>query len=166
MRLENPNVGWASRLIALRRRMGVSQSELGKQLNSSAMAVSRWERGVQEPPANIYIRIAQRRRDARVALRTFAVAERPLARSANCPRRCAQIAQEERSPGSRTSSAGSRGNSRRKGRSGSRSGPDAAGNCVGRAQFMVPQSRLYQLPKSPRPIDDAAAARWLHHRGG
>src|SRR2546421_12737054 len=54
---ENPNVGWASRLITLRRRMGVSQSELGKQLNSSAMAVSRWERGVQEPPANIYIQL-------------------------------------------------------------------------------------------------------------
>src|SRR2546422_9893720 len=57
MSLENPNVGWASRLIALRRRMGVSQSELGKQLNSSAMAVSRWERGVQDPPADIYIQL-------------------------------------------------------------------------------------------------------------
>src|SRR6266550_2297805 len=57
MRQENSNVGWASRIIALRRRMGVSQSELGKQLNSSAMAVSRWERGVQEPPANIYIQL-------------------------------------------------------------------------------------------------------------
>src|SRR2546423_4320899 len=48
---------WASRIIALRRRMGVSQSELGKQLNSSAMAISRWERGAQEPPANIYIQL-------------------------------------------------------------------------------------------------------------
>src|SRR5437868_12120222 len=57
MRPEDPNVGWASRLIALRRRMGVSQSELGKQLNSSAMAISRWERGAQEPPANIYIQL-------------------------------------------------------------------------------------------------------------
>src|ERR1700720_2404078 len=47
----------ATRIIALRRRMSVSQSELGKQLNSSAMAVSRWERGVQEPPANIYIQL-------------------------------------------------------------------------------------------------------------
>src|SRR5438552_15741159 len=37
--------------------MAVSQSELGKQLNSSAMAVSRWERGVQQPPANIYIQL-------------------------------------------------------------------------------------------------------------
>src|SRR4030081_3102183 len=48
---------WASRIIALRRRMGISQSELGKQLNSSAMAVSRWERGAQEPPANIYFQL-------------------------------------------------------------------------------------------------------------
>ncbi len=48
---------WTSRIIALRRRMGISQSELGKQLNSSAMAVSRWERGVQDPPANIYIQL-------------------------------------------------------------------------------------------------------------
>src|SRR5436189_5734402 len=48
---------WASRIIALRRRMGVSQSEFGKQLNSSAMAVSRWERGAQDPPANIYIQL-------------------------------------------------------------------------------------------------------------
>src|SRR2546428_11512525 len=48
---------WASRIIALRRRMGVSQTELGKQLNSSAMAISRWERGAQEPPANIYVQL-------------------------------------------------------------------------------------------------------------
>ena len=37
--------------------MGISQSELGKLLNSSARAVSRWERGVQEPLANIYIQL-------------------------------------------------------------------------------------------------------------
>ena len=47
----------SSRISSLRRRMGISQSELGKQLNSSAMAVSRWERGAQEPPANIYIQL-------------------------------------------------------------------------------------------------------------
>jgi SOS-response transcriptional repressor LexA len=35
----------------------MSQSELGKQMNASAMAVSRWERGVQEPPANVYIQL-------------------------------------------------------------------------------------------------------------
>ncbi len=46
---------WAGRIGTLRRRLGFSQTELGRQLNSSAMAVSRWERGVQEPPANINI---------------------------------------------------------------------------------------------------------------
>jgi|SRR5580704_2497075 SOS-response transcriptional repressor LexA len=48
---------WAQRISALRSRMGLSQSELGKRLDASAMAVSRWERGVQEPPANISIQL-------------------------------------------------------------------------------------------------------------
>ena len=48
---------WARRIIALRRRLQMSQSELGQQMNASAMAVSRWERGVQEPPANIYVQL-------------------------------------------------------------------------------------------------------------
>jgi SOS-response transcriptional repressor LexA len=48
---------WANRINALRLRMGLSQSELGKRLDTSAMAVSRWERGVQEPPANINIQL-------------------------------------------------------------------------------------------------------------
>jgi len=53
----NPTSDWAARIIALRRRLQISQSELGKQMNSSAMAVSRWERGVQEPPASVYIQL-------------------------------------------------------------------------------------------------------------
>ncbi|MDP9161642.1 MAG: hypothetical protein M3O09_15595 [Acidobacteriota bacterium] len=48
---------WAARIVALRHRLKFSQSELGKRLNASAMAVSRWERAVQEPPANIYIQL-------------------------------------------------------------------------------------------------------------
>lgn len=48
---------WAGRIHVLRQRLGLSQTELGRQLNSSAMAVSRWERGVQEPPANINIQL-------------------------------------------------------------------------------------------------------------
>jgi DNA-binding transcriptional regulator YiaG len=48
---------WAKRILALRRRLKMSQSDLGKQMNASAMAVSRWERGVQEPPANVYIQL-------------------------------------------------------------------------------------------------------------
>jgi SOS-response transcriptional repressor LexA len=53
----NPKFEWAAKIVALRRRLQISQSELGKQMNSSAMAVSRWERGVQEPPANVYIQL-------------------------------------------------------------------------------------------------------------
>jgi len=52
-----PKLEWAKRILALRRRLQISQSELGKQMNASAMAVSRWERGVQEPPADIYIQL-------------------------------------------------------------------------------------------------------------
>ena len=48
---------WAARINAFRRRLSLSQSELGKRLDASAMAVSRWERGVQEPPANISIQL-------------------------------------------------------------------------------------------------------------
>ena len=48
---------WASRIVNLRHRFGMSQSELGKRLNASAMAVSRWERAVQEPPADVYIQL-------------------------------------------------------------------------------------------------------------
>jgi len=53
----DPKLEWAKRILALRQRLEISQSELGKQMNASAMAVSRWERGVQEPPANIYIQL-------------------------------------------------------------------------------------------------------------
>jgi len=53
----DPKAEWAKRILALRRGLKMSQSELGKQMNASAMAVSRWERGVQEPPANIYIQL-------------------------------------------------------------------------------------------------------------
>jgi SOS-response transcriptional repressor LexA len=53
----DPKLEWAKRILTLRRRLQISQSELGKQMNASAMAVSRWERGVQEPPANIYIQL-------------------------------------------------------------------------------------------------------------
>ncbi len=53
----NTKPEWAQRIIALRRRLRVSQSELGKQLSSSAMAVSRWERAAQEPPASVYIQL-------------------------------------------------------------------------------------------------------------
>jgi len=48
---------WAEQIGLLRRRLKLSQSRLGQQLQYSAMAISRWERGLQEPPADSYIKL-------------------------------------------------------------------------------------------------------------
>jgi len=48
---------WSQKIVAFRNSLKLSQSELGKQLSASAMAVSRWERAIQEAPANIYIQL-------------------------------------------------------------------------------------------------------------
>src|ERR1700676_5744693 len=48
---------WAEQIGLLRRRLNLSQSRLGQQLQYSAMAISRWERGLQKPPAACYIKL-------------------------------------------------------------------------------------------------------------
>jgi SOS-response transcriptional repressor LexA len=48
---------WAKQIEELRQRLSLSQSRLGQQLQYSAMAISRWERGLQEPPADSYIKL-------------------------------------------------------------------------------------------------------------
>src|SRR3979490_910106 len=48
---------WAEQIEQLRHRLDLSQSRLGQQLQYSAMAISRWERGLQEPPADSYIKL-------------------------------------------------------------------------------------------------------------
>jgi transcriptional regulator with XRE-family HTH domain len=48
---------WAANILALREELGLSQTAFGHQVRSSAMAVSRWERGAQEPAAHSYINI-------------------------------------------------------------------------------------------------------------
>src|ERR1700735_1123838 len=48
---------WADTISTLRKREGMSQTAFGQRLHSSAMAVSRWERGAQEPPAHSYIEL-------------------------------------------------------------------------------------------------------------
>jgi SOS-response transcriptional repressor LexA len=50
---------WADRLERLRETLGISQAGLAKRLNVSAMAPSRWERGINEPPAEIYIQLGK-----------------------------------------------------------------------------------------------------------
>ena len=46
---------WSHAVLNLRRRLGLSQSEFGSRLHYSAMAVSRWETGKQEPTSRCLI---------------------------------------------------------------------------------------------------------------
>lgn len=48
---------WASMIVRLRQRLRLSQTAFGHEVHSSAMGVSRWERGVQEPPSHSYIEL-------------------------------------------------------------------------------------------------------------
>jgi Peptidase S24-like len=48
---------WARRIQLLRQRLNLSQTAFGSRLHYSAMAVSRWESGTQEPPAQCYIQL-------------------------------------------------------------------------------------------------------------
>jgi SOS-response transcriptional repressor LexA len=52
---KKPSLELASRVFQLRRLLKLSQSELGHRLNASAMAVSRWERAVQAPSADVCV---------------------------------------------------------------------------------------------------------------
>jgi SOS-response transcriptional repressor LexA len=48
---------WSTAILGLRQRMGLSQSEFGSRLHYSAMAVSRWETGKQEPTSRCFIQL-------------------------------------------------------------------------------------------------------------
>lgn len=50
---------WAVRLERMRERLGLSQAALARRLHVSAMATSRWERGVNQPPAEILIQLGK-----------------------------------------------------------------------------------------------------------
>jgi SOS-response transcriptional repressor LexA len=48
---------WVSKISDLRERLKLNQSEFARRLQTSPMAVSRWERGIQEPLSHSYIAI-------------------------------------------------------------------------------------------------------------
>jgi SOS-response transcriptional repressor LexA/DNA-binding XRE family transcriptional regulator len=54
---------WSRKILAFRQTLKLTQGELGKRLGTSAMAVSRWERGDAEVPADAYIRLGNIARD-------------------------------------------------------------------------------------------------------
>jgi len=55
---------WAKAIRALRLRLELSQAGLGARIGFSAMTVSRWERGAQEPPSHGYIGLGNLSRDS------------------------------------------------------------------------------------------------------
>jgi SOS-response transcriptional repressor LexA len=55
---------WAKAIRDLRLGLKLSQSALGGRIGFSAMTVSRWERGTQEPPSHGYIGLGNLSRDA------------------------------------------------------------------------------------------------------
>ena len=54
---KSPSPEWAKPIRELRQELGLNQPELGLRLHYSAMAVSRWERGEQEPTDRAYIEL-------------------------------------------------------------------------------------------------------------
>ena len=48
---------WAVKIATLREKLGCSQAELGERLGFSAMSISRWERGTQEPSTACYVQL-------------------------------------------------------------------------------------------------------------
>jgi SOS-response transcriptional repressor LexA/DNA-binding XRE family transcriptional regulator len=50
---------WSRKVEAFRRSLNLSQSDLGKKIGTSAMAISRWERGKAQPPADAFIRLGK-----------------------------------------------------------------------------------------------------------
>jgi SOS-response transcriptional repressor LexA/DNA-binding transcriptional regulator YiaG len=52
-----PKPEWATSVSDLRHHLNLSQTIFGQRLHSSAMGVSRWERGAQEPPSHSYIEL-------------------------------------------------------------------------------------------------------------
>src|ERR1700758_3922039 len=50
---------WARTIKAVRLKLRLSQSELAEKLETSAMAISRWERGEFTPSADVYLRLGK-----------------------------------------------------------------------------------------------------------
>jgi SOS-response transcriptional repressor LexA len=59
MRSKPSRPDWADELEDLRLQLGLSQAALARKLNVSAMAPSRWERGVNQPPAEVFVELGK-----------------------------------------------------------------------------------------------------------
>jgi Helix-turn-helix len=55
----SPLPAYARRIKALRLSLGFNQLQFGRRLKCSSMVISRWERGLQKPPADCLIAIGK-----------------------------------------------------------------------------------------------------------
>lgn len=55
----NGRPDWAKKIEEMRESLGLSQAALAKTLCVSAMAPSRWERGINRPPSSIFLRLGK-----------------------------------------------------------------------------------------------------------
>jgi phage repressor protein C with HTH and peptisase S24 domain len=58
-RRDHPSTEWAEQIHSLRQRLGISQGELARKLDCSAMTVSRWENGQLAPTARYYLELGK-----------------------------------------------------------------------------------------------------------
>ena len=49
---------WANRIVALRKQLGLLQTQFAERLQVTQAAISQWESGASEPSAESYIRMA------------------------------------------------------------------------------------------------------------
>jgi phage repressor protein C with HTH and peptisase S24 domain len=50
---------WARRIVQLREQLKLDRTQLARELQYSPMTISRWERGLQEPPTDSYIKLGK-----------------------------------------------------------------------------------------------------------
>jgi len=53
----NPGARWVAKILRLRKRLGLNQSEFADRLDYSSMALSRWESGTHEPTSRAYLQM-------------------------------------------------------------------------------------------------------------
>ena len=58
-RKEHGPTEWAEQIRNLRQKLGISQGELARKLDCSAMTVSRWENGLLAPTSRYYIELGK-----------------------------------------------------------------------------------------------------------
>jgi transcriptional regulator with XRE-family HTH domain len=51
--------GWAKRINSVRNALHLNQTEFGRMLHCSSMAISRFARGLQKPPADFFIALGK-----------------------------------------------------------------------------------------------------------